>query len=383
MYSDEKVSQWHVVISDKWLLSCLTWVPILLALSIWWIFSQAIARDLPIGVVDLERSTLSRQLIRELDATSTLSVIDTGIDVAQAKRKLINNELYAYVIIPSHFDRDIVLGNPPQITAFYNSQYILVGKLINSAVLQAHGTFNAKIGAAKQLSKGNKTFASALGGTVPVQTQITALFNRNANYAQFLVTAIVPALWQIFIVVTTILALTANHRIYGLKKMVGHSAIKSLAVFIGFYLPFYLLLGFGFLTWFYFGLDFPYQGSLLTLIYSQLLTIFACINMAALFFFLTLDPARAMSFAGAFTAPSFAFMGVTFPVTDMNPIATWWRSLLPISHYIEAQISQFSYNVTPWQTISSITPTMSLYLIPLLLCLVLINKHLTKLEANQ
>ena len=56
MMANKKMSQWQVVKSDRWLLSSLTWLPILLALSIWWIFSQGIARDLPVGVLDLQQS---------------------------------------------------------------------------------------------------------------------------------------------------------------------------------------------------------------------------------------------------------------------------------------------------------------------------------------
>ncbi|MGU3843747.1 ABC transporter permease, partial [Vibrio diabolicus] len=46
-----KISQRHILRRDKWLLSCLTWIPILLAMMIWGVFSAGIARDLPIGVV--------------------------------------------------------------------------------------------------------------------------------------------------------------------------------------------------------------------------------------------------------------------------------------------------------------------------------------------
>jgi len=378
MQLNQKPSQWHVISSDKWLLSCLTWIPLILALTMWWIFSQGIARDLPVGIVDLQKSSLSRTLVRELDATASLKVEKSFTDVAQAKNQLITDKVYAYMVIPRNFDRDIRLGLDPQVSVFYNSQYILVGKLINSAVLQAHGTFNAKVGALKQLAKGNTTSSSAVAKTVAVRNQITPLFNRNGNYAQFLVTAIVPALWQIFIVTGTILALTANHRIYGLEGMLGSSKAKSCFSFILFYLPFYMLMGVCFLLWFYIGLDFPFEGTLAPLIYAQFLTILACMAMGAFFFFLTLDPARAMSFAGAFTAPSFAFLGITFPVSDMGSLAQWWRSLLPASHYIEAQIGQVSYNVTPWQTISDLTPSMAGYLIPLLLCIPLISKHLAK-----
>ncbi|QSA18410.1 ABC transporter permease, partial [Vibrio furnissii] len=69
----------------------------------------------------------------------------------------------------------------------------------------------------KTLASGDQTTLSAMGRSVPVRTQITALFNKNTNYAQFLVSAIVPALWQIVVVVSTILILTANYREYGLN----------------------------------------------------------------------------------------------------------------------------------------------------------------------
>lgn len=130
-------SQLHVLRHDKWLLSCLTWIPILLALLIWGVFSAGIARDLPIGVVDNAHSTLSRKLTQMLDASSTMSVDYQFSDVLQAKNAMIEGKVYAYVIIPDHFDRDIYLQRAPQVSVFYNSQYILIGRLINSAVVQA------------------------------------------------------------------------------------------------------------------------------------------------------------------------------------------------------------------------------------------------------
>lgn len=382
MMNVTNLSQWQILKYDRWLVSSLTWIPVLLALSIWWIFSQGIARDLPIGVLDLQQSTLSRQLIREFDATSALKVNHNFTDISAAKNAFISNQIYAYIVIPKHFDRDIYTAKAPQVTVFYNSQYILVGKLINSAALQAHGTFNTQVATLKLMAKGNSNQLAALSKSVGIRTQITPLFNKNSNYAQFLVSAIVPALWQISIVVSTILLLTANYRFYGLKKMAEKNTLRKLVRISGFYIPFFLIQGVAFLIWFYYLLKWPMEGSLLALIFAQLVTVIACMVMGALFFFLTLDPARAMSFAGAFSAPSFAFMGVTFPVTDMNQMAEIWRSLLPISHYIEAQISQVSYGVTGWQTMSSFLPSMLGYLLPFLLTLLLIKKQLRKMEDN-
>ncbi|HCM2155624.1 TPA: ABC transporter permease [Vibrio parahaemolyticus] len=372
-----KISQRHVLRRDKWLLSCLTWVPILLSLTIWGVFSAGIARDLPIGVVDLQHSQLSRKLIQTLDASSTLSVDYYYTSANEAKNAMIEGDIYAFAVIPSKFDQDILLHRQPQLSVFFNSQYILAAKLINSAVAQAQGYFDAQVQVMGNLAKGNTTTLSALGQAVPVSTQITALFNRNTNYAQFLVTAIVPAIWQICIVVSTILILAAHFRIYGGKngfEFLGNKPYTKLSAILSQYIPVFMLQGALFLYWFYVLLDWPMEGSLVVMLLAQLVTVVACIIMGALFFFLSMDPARAMSFAGAFTAPSFAFMGITFPVSDMNTLAHAWRSLLPITHYIEVQVGQASYGASATQSFSALWP-MIWYVVPLLLTAAFIHKY--------
>ncbi|CAH6812457.1 ABC transporter permease [Vibrio chagasii] len=369
--------QWAIVRKDKWLLSCLTWIPLLLAASIWLIFSQGIARDLPVAVVDLEHSQISQQFTRLVDASPTLQVTQKYSSASEAAKAMIERDIYGYVVIPRHFDRDLYLGLNPQVSVFYNSQFILIGKLVNSALLQAQGTFNAQLEVIKQLSHGDTTVKSALGQAVTVQSQITPLFNKNTSYAQFLVSAVIPALWQIMIVVGTILVLTANVRARGLKAWLSHSPVKSLALTLTPYVVLFLAFGIAFSFWFYRLLEWPFNGSFMALTIAQLLTVISCIIMGCLFFFLTLDPARAMSFAGAFTAPSFAFMGITFPVTDMNTAAQVWRSLLPVSHYIEIQTAQSSYGVSAAQSLMNLT-SMFWYVIPSFVVILLINKHLAQ-----
>ena len=377
----EFVRQWQIVRKDKWLLSSLTWIPLLLVASIWLIFSQGIARDLPVAVVNLNHGQLSQQFVRLVDASPTLAVTQKYTDVSQAKQAMVKRDIYGYVIIPKHFERDIYLGLNPKVSVFYNSQFILIGKLVNSALLQAQGTFNAQVEVAKQLSHGDKTVKSALGQAVTIQSQITPLFNKNTSYSQFLVSAIIPALWQIMIVVGTILVLAANCRERVLKQWLGTSPVKALTSTLLPYTLLFLVFGIGFMTWFYVFLDWPYHGSFIALIFSQLITVICCMIMGSAFFFLTLDPARAMSFAGAFTAPSFAFMGITFPVTDMNAAAQAWRSLLPISHYIEVQTALSSYGINAAQTITQLLPMFG-YVIPAIITLLLIRKHLNAQPVN-
>lgn len=368
-------SQLAVIRRDKWLLSSLTWIPVLLAVMIWAIFSQGIARNLPVGVVNLDNGALSHQLVRYYDATSAMAVSAEYQSVTQAKQALIQGDIYAYAVIPFNFELDTYKQLAPQVSVFYNSQMILVGKLINSAFLQAQGTFNAQLSTIGNLAQGNHALVSAMASALPIRAQITPLFNKNSNYAQFLVSAVIPALWQIAIVVSTILILSANLRDRGLQPWLSHQPVRSLLATLTPYSWIFALQGFAFLCWFYLGFEWPMNGSFVTIIIAQWITIAACMIMGCLFFFLTLDAARAMSFAGAFTAPSFAFMGITFPVTDMTPLAQAWRSLLPISHYIEAQVSQVSYGQLTSESFLHLLPMLG-YAVPGAFAILLVNKHL-------
>lgn len=367
-------SQWQLLKQDKWLLSCLTWIPLVLVATIWGIFSQHTAHQLPIGAVDLSHSTLSRQLLRDVNATAAVQLDYQFADATAAMQAMKQGAIYGYIVINKDFEASIYRGKPAQVSVFYNSQYMLTGKLINSAIIQAQSVFNAKIEVMKNLSQGDTSPRSAMAIAVPVRAQMTALFNKNANYSQFLVSAVTPALWQIFIVLSTILILAAHMRIYGLSYWLGLQPFYVVVKTLSLYLPLFMLQGLAFLVWFYGWLRWPLNGDVLTIVVAQFFMIVSCMIIGAFFFFLTTDAARALSFAGAFTAPSFAFMGITFPVTDMNVLAQTWRSLLPVSHYIEVQLEQANYGLEPIQSLLHLLP-MAGYLLPLLLVYRLIHKH--------
>lgn len=374
----------HWVWQDKWLLSVLTWLPFLLCWLMWWIFSAGLVRSLPIGLVDLDHSQLSRQLGTHYQSSPTLNISGHYLSVLEASNALKSGDIYAITVIPSDFEKNTLLGFPPKVTAFYNSQYILIGKLVSSALLQAQGTFTAKVDTVKGLSSGNKVISQALNSAVPVRTQITALYNKNNNYAHFLVSAIVPAIWQVIVVAGTIMVLVniaRNQQHSERESWLSNQPVKTFVVHL---LPFYvvfLLQGMVLISALYIGLSWPMQGSWLSIFFAQALMVAACMIMGSLFFLLTFDGARALSLAGAYTAPGFAFMGVTFPVTDMTYPAQVWRNLLPSSHYIEIQVAQANYGLAVSDSLEQFI-RLGLFVLPFILVVLLIKKHVKQLNMG-
>lgn len=361
--------QWRVVRTDPWLLALVTWVPLVLFLMLWAIFSKGIARDLPIGVVDLDNSRLSRALIRHYDASSSLDAGFTFASVDEGTKALRAASIYALIILPKNLAADTLLGRPPQVHGLFNSQYLLIGKIVNSALMQTHGSFSAGVEVVQGLATANPLPTIALANAVPIGNQVTPLFNTNTNYAQFLVSAMLPAMWQILMIATTVLTLaTARRKNEG--QWPGDEPRKGFLATVIVLTALFWLQGIWWLTFMYVLLGWPMHGSWTILLFAQFLTSVASVAAAALFFLFSLDVARGLSLAAAYAAPGLAYMGVTFPVTDMTLPARIWRSFLPISHYIEIQFAQVNYGAPILQGLPQIA---NLCLFALLLILGLLR----------
>jgi len=327
---------------EPWLMALTVWLPPLLFALFWWIFSAGSSFDLPIGVVDLDHSKLSRTLIRQCDASSVMAVNGQYPSVIEGRRALTGGDVYALMVIPENLEIDTIKGKSPQATVFYNGQFILIGKQINGAMQNAMGLLSAQVGGLQAMARG--TAAPAVVGQVaPIRGQISALFNNNTNYAEFLVSGGIPAIWQILIIAVTVLSLAAEKRHGGMRQWAGGNPLMTLAVKLAPYTAILWFQGVLFLATIYGLLGWPMHGSWLILISAQLLTVLACQAMGSLFFMIGMDEVRGLSLAAAYAAPGFAFMGVTFPATDMGLPALVWRALMPVTHYIEIQIHQANY----------------------------------------
>lgn len=355
--------EWRLLWQDPFGRALASWLPLLLIGILCWVFSAGLARDLKIGLVDLDQSLLSRELAFSLDASAGLKVAQQFDSIEAGGSALRGGDIYALVVLPSHLERDARQGTQPQVTVFNNGQFILIAKLVNSALAQVVGMLNGQVGVLSAMA-GGKALPGALGQAVPIASQVTALYNINSSYAQFLLSALLPAVWQILVVLYGINALARTDRL-GLDwttKGVWFGLWRTL-------LP-HVLIGWGWgLGWsllLFKGFGYPMQGSWLVLTAGLGLASAACVSMGAFFYGIIRDPARALSLAGAYTAPGFAFMGVTFPVSAMGDFAQFWRSLLPISHYVELQIGQTNYG----QPLAAALPqfgALLLFLLPLLL----------------
>lgn len=144
----EHLTGWKALQEQPWLLAVVVWLPPVLFVLLISIFRIGTPQSLPVGVVNLDHSQESYTVERQLDASPGLRLLRSYASTSAGADALQQSEILALVIIPENFGRDLRLSISPTVTAFYNNQYLLSGKFINSSLISASMDLAARTGLA-------------------------------------------------------------------------------------------------------------------------------------------------------------------------------------------------------------------------------------------
>lgn len=322
----------------------ISWVPLLAAALLWWIFSAGLPTRLPIGVLDDDHSALSRQLVRFLDATPGLAVARRYDNPAEAEHALRRIDVYAVVSIPRDFSRDVKQGRSAQITLLHNAQLGTHSGLIQRDVRTAVGTLSAGV----EMTARNKRGEAAQGvrtSMEPVRAGMVTLFNASLDYEQFLAAALIPALLHILAMTAGAWAVGRELRDRTLGDWLGPTPAlgQTAGALLGKLLWSWLGLG-GVATlallWITWGRGWHPAGSVPWTLVALWVFLALSIALGALASAATRSLRTALSATGFITAPAFAFSGVGFPLLAMPWAAQLWALALPYTHYIRLQMEQ-------------------------------------------
>jgi len=333
-------------IRESWyMLSFLSWIPLLGFAMIVAIFIEGVPRELPVGVVDKDHSQFSRMQLSRIESSATLKIYDHYDSAADAAKGLRSGEIYAVIIIPDHFEEQVREGSQPAVTVMLNTQFILMSKVLKSALSSVLMESAATIDYVTTLAEDERP-ELAKSAVMPIRLQITPFFNTYNNYFLFLVSAMLPAFWSILVMITMVISIGEMFKNRRERRWLESADGSLSAAMLGKMLPYLLLQmlwGLGLVYFVYGVMPWPFAGSWLILAAAMLLTIIVYQLLAYAFYAIEYKYDAALSFTAVFTAPAFAAMGITFPLMNMGDIAVAWHDLLPISHYIHIQISQANY----------------------------------------
>lgn len=297
-------------------------------------FKAGLPENLPIGVVDLDNSSLSRNFCAQLDATQLGRVIKYD-DFTTARDAMQTGEITSLCVIPQGMNEDVNASRRPVFTYYVNSLYLIGGALsykdILTMVTLTGGAVQREVLRAKGYGEG-----AIMGLIQPIVIDEHKIGNATTNYGVYLNNIILPGLLALSIIFVLIYALGSELR-YGTSKELMQTAGGSMgAALLGKLLPYtllYLLLGLG-LDLILFGFcHYPLAGSVGNMM--LLMIVFILANEAVAITLLGLLPTLryALSVAALFTILAFSFSGFTFPVEAMPKAIQGVSVLFPLRFY--------------------------------------------------
>src|SRR6266403_2119798 len=324
------------------LLAFITIVPISLMALLTSIFSAGLATRLPIAVLDLDSSDLSRSIIRMVDATPDTAVAVRVGELAEGRGMILSGKVHGLLMLPRNLERDVFAGRRPEVVFFYNTQTLTIGNLTLRGANAAVPTAAAGIRLSLRTAQG-QPIEEAQAALAPIPVQIHALFNPTLNYVYFLLAAILPSLLQLVIVTASAYSVgidvEAHLRLRILRRLGGGLWPAMAGKLLPYTVLFLLVLGLSDVVLFGI-LELPLRGRGWLLDIAALLFILSCQFLGALLALLLRPMASAISIATLLTSPAFGFMGIGFPRLAMNGFAYGFGAILPGTWYLTARIDQ-------------------------------------------
>ena len=306
------------------------------------VFSQGLATRLPIAVLDLDGTDLSRTIIRSVDATPDTAVAVSVADLTEGRHLILAGKVHGLLMLPKNLERDAFAGRRPEVVFFYNTQTLTPGNLTLRGVSAAIPSIAAGIRLSLRTSRGEPVDI-ARSALQPIPVQVHPLFNPTLNYAYFLLAALIPSVLQVAVVTTMAysagLDVERTHRLRVLRRLGGGLWPALFGKLLPYTFLFLLVLGLSDIVLFgYLGL--PLRGNRWLLLAGAVLFILACQLLGLLLALLLRPTATAVSIGALLAAPAFGFMGIGFPRLGMNGFAYHWGELLPGTWYLMVRIDQ-------------------------------------------
>lgn len=327
----------------NWALLFITLIaPVIAYLIIMWMFSDGVVRNVPISIVDLDNTSLSRNITRQIDATPASNIKYKSASLIEGKKLMDKGKIDAIVVIPKSTEKKILSGESSNIAVYINNTNVVKGGAVKAGLYKTLSTISAGIKVKTNIKKGY-TKEQAMNRAVPIKTNVHLLFNPYTNYSYFLTLGLLPLLAVVFIFLGSVYALGQELKdgtAGSLMKTAGDSVTVAIT---GKLLPYTFLsfVNIMFMNMILFSvLGTPLTGSLFLILISELLLIIAYQLLAVLFLNITSNMRLSLSLGSAYTMMALTFSGLTFPTMAMPLIAKIFSWIFPYTFWLKILLSQ-------------------------------------------
>ena len=160
-------------------------VPMLTAMFFIDLMKSGLPLPVPVTVVDMDRSAMSRRITRALQASQYLDITRSNDSYHEALSRLRRGDSYGFFYIPRNFERDCLNGSQPTLSYYTNMSIFVPGTMslkgfTTTAVVTEMGVVKTTLTAV------GATDAAAMSVIQPVVIDSHGLNNPWLNYSVYL-----------------------------------------------------------------------------------------------------------------------------------------------------------------------------------------------------
>ena len=292
------------------------------------IFGHGQMENLPVGVVDADQTSLSRSIIRMVDATPELQVTKQYANETEARKAIQRKEIYGYLLIPSGIK---------SLCYYYHNAMLSVGGELHSTfeTILKQVSVTPIVTEAVGLGESQTNITSFL---IPVSEEEMVSYNPNRNYAIYLSQPFFFVFLQVLLLLVTTYALgseskfgTSDEWLQMAKGNIGIAVIGKLLPYTFIFMVMGVLANVVFFHW----MKMSLPCSLWVMNGITILFILATQALALLLYAIFPVLSLIISVVSMIGSLGATLSGVTFPVNFMDTPVYWASFLFPIRHFVE------------------------------------------------
>ena len=310
--------------------------PLLYGILLGYVYGKGKVTDLPIIVVDEDRSEMSSKAIQMFEDNEVLNIADLLYDQNNLAQIAIEKEATCVVIIPKGFEKMVLTKKYPEVVTIVNASNVLTANYASSALQVCLGTL--KVGVQMETLRKQGTPENLIASQYePFKTTFIKKYNRSTNYMYFLWPGVLAAVLQQVLLLGLALSFASEFEHGTFKKLVQKcpSLFKLICVKI---IP-YLIMSFGlwimywlFTLWF----RIPLYDNLFPLTIIAGIFILVVSFMGIMVSIMVPSQLKATEILMVVATPSFILSGFTWPLSQMPVWVQGIANVIPLTHFLKA-----------------------------------------------
>lgn len=324
-------------------LFCMIVMPVACVVFFTSLMRAGLPTDLPMGLVDEDRTQITRILARTMEAFEASEFTGRYDSFTEARQAMQRGEIYGFFRIPKGTTEQAMASKQPRVSFYTDEAYFVPGTLLMKDMMTASEILSLALTRKTLYAKGYDEDA-AMAAIRPIVTEAHPLNNPTLDYSVYLSNIVLPGILILLIMLSTTYTIGLEWKLRTQRKWFRMADCSVTTALVGKLLPqtvLYSLMIVFYDVYLYRFMGFPCNCGIAAMMGIGILTVLASQAFGVFLFGIFCGQMRlAMCLSSLWGILSFSLAGFTYPTTAMTPVPEHMAALFPLRHYYLLYVNQ-------------------------------------------